>query len=332
MVAEARGHEDGLVPRARRESRVMSRSASGGRAVWTVEPTKDGVRIDRWLAHVDRLGSRSRALEALAKGRVFLAGVELAADDAGRRLAGGERVEFWVDRPGSAQRRAVRRTEQLPIVYEDRDLIVLDKPAGLLTVPLDSTPDADSLADRVATHWRSHGRRTPAVVHRIDRDTSGLVVFARTAVATSGLKTQFAARRPERIYLAVAHGRPQATEGTWRDWLRWDARALRQRPAARGARGAVEAVCHYRVAETFATTALIEVRLETGKQHQIRVQAWRHGHPLVGERRTWTTRWPPRSRRSPGRRCTRGDSDSTIRSADGRFGSRPRLRPTCRAC
>lgn len=259
-------------------------STRPSRPGWIVEGGAAGARLDRWLADATRLGSRARAADALARGRVFLGGVELTLADAGRRLAGGERVEWWADRPGSASRRPARRCGHLAVVFEDGHLIVVDKPAGLLTVPLPADPEAESVADRVAEHWRSHGRRRPAVVHRIDRDTSGLVVFARTPAAQAALKAQFLDRRAERTYLAVVRGHPDPAAGTWRDWLKWDDRGLRQRPAKGRTRGAVEAVCHYRTAETFEGASLVEVRLETGKQHQIRAQAWLHGHPLVGER------------------------------------------------
>jgi 23S rRNA pseudouridine1911/1915/1917 synthase len=163
-------------------------------------------------------------------------------------------------------------------------VLVLAKPAGILTVPLAAQPDAVSLADLVAAYWRSHGKREALAVHRLDRDTSGLVVFARTSRAQAALRAQFASRTPEREYLAIVHGHPVPPAGTWRSWLRWDARALVQRVVGPRARGAREAVAHYRTLETFASTALLAVRLESGRQHQIRVQAWQAGHPLLGER------------------------------------------------
>ncbi|MCL4845349.1 MAG: RluA family pseudouridine synthase [Acidobacteria bacterium] len=263
---------------------MTTTSTRPNRPSWIVEAAAAGARLDRWLADATRLGSRARAADALARGRVFLEGIELTLADAGRRLAGGEQVEWWADRPGSASRRPARRFGALAVVFEDGHLIVVDKPAGLLTVPLPADPEAESVADRVAEHWRSHGRRRPAVVHRIDRDTSGLVVFARTPEAQSALKAQFLDRRAERTYLAVVRGHPAPAVGIWRDWLKWDDRVLRQRAATVRTRGAVEAICHYRIAEVFEGASLVEVRLETGKQHQIRAQAWHHGHPLVGER------------------------------------------------
>jgi len=252
---------------------------------WTITGAEAGTRLDKWLADLARLGSRSRAAAALSRGQVFVGDEEQSLAGGGRLVRAGDRVRVWIDRPGTAARRAGRRRiHGLDIVFEDDRLLVVDKPAGLLTVPLDDGAGAPSLAAAVSAHWRSHGRREALVVHRIDRDTSGLVVFARDRAAWGALKQQFLERSAERVYLAVVEGVPQPPAGTWRDALRWDVRALRQVPAARSGRGAIEAVTHYATAEVFARASLLELRLETGRQHQIRAQAWRHGHPLVGER------------------------------------------------
>jgi 23S rRNA pseudouridine1911/1915/1917 synthase len=270
-----RGHEGA-------EKRAVKGAVKG--EVHVVPAGASGTRLDKWLADAARLGSRARALEALTRGQVFLDEREVGVGDAGRRLAGGERVRLWLDRPGSARRRGPRRVRDLDILFEDGDVLVLAKPAGVLTVPLPAQPDAVTLAHLVAAYWRSHGKREALAVHRLDRDTSGLVVFARTPHAQAALRAQFASRTPEREYLAVVHGQPTPEAGTWRTWLRWDPAALVQRVVRPRARGAREAVADYRVVETFGSTSLLAVRLGSGRQHQIRVQAWQAGHPLVGER------------------------------------------------
>jgi 23S rRNA pseudouridine1911/1915/1917 synthase len=132
---------------------------------------------------------------------------------------------------------------------------------------------------------RHRGRRGSLfVVHRIDRDTSGIVVFAKSREARARLKDQFARREPDRVYLAVVHGTPSRDDGTWRDHLAWDDDERHQRVVSPRLRGAMEALTHYRVVDRFERASLLEVRLETGKRNQIRVQAAAHGHPLVGER------------------------------------------------
>src|SRR5499427_10652484 len=253
---------------------------------WRVSESEAGMRLDKRLAAAERLGSRSKALSAIERGKVFVDGAEQTVIDAARRLRQGETVRLWVDRPGSAERRyAERRESGLHLLYEDSSLLVINKPAGLLTVPLPSQPDEPSLLDLVKHHLRSHKKSTPLVVHRIDRDTSGIVVFAKTPEAQQYLKDQFERRRAERDYLAVVYGRPTPERGTWRDFLVWDQDELRQQRAERRDRNAKEAVCHYRTLEKFSGATLIEVSLVTGKRNQIRVQAGLRGHPLVGEKK-----------------------------------------------
>jgi 23S rRNA pseudouridine1911/1915/1917 synthase len=223
---------------------------------------------------------------ALERGKVFLNDREAGSGDAATRLAAGDRVRLWMDRPGSARRRpGPHRTDELDILYEDDDIIAVNKPAGLLAVPLERKSGAESVLDQISRHLRSHRTRHPLAVHRIDRDTSGVVVFAKHSAAQTSLKRQFLRHEPERIYLAVVYGVPDPHEGEWRDHLVWDDRSLIQKQThPRDPRGR-EAVSEYRVIETFAGCALVEVRLVTGKRNQIRLQARLRGHTLVGEQR-----------------------------------------------
>ena len=184
---------------------------------------------------------------------------------------------------GSRPPRRARATP-LDIVYEDRVLLVINKPAGLLSVPLPRKDAEPSVYDQLEQYLRPQ-RRRPFVVHRIDRDTSGLVVFAKDPRTQQTLKKQFIQREPERVYLALVYGIPEPAQGVWRDHLVWDRKALIQkRTHPRDPQGA-EAVCRYRVVEPFADVSLLEVRLHTGKRNQIRIQARLRGHTLVGERR-----------------------------------------------
>ena len=251
-----------------------------------MEPAGRGERLDRFLASPDRLGSRSRARSALERNKVLVNGLDVGYEAAARRLEPGDVVRVWMDRPGSATRRLrAVVVGDLRVLFEDDCLLVVDKPAGLLAVPLERKRGAGSAFDLLDEHLRSHRVQRPLVVHRIDRDTSGLVVFAKTPAAQAHLKAQFLRREPERVYWAVVYGRPEPPEGTWRDRLAWDRTALVQKAAhPRDPRG-TEAVCRYKVLERFRGTSLIEVRLHTGKRNQIRIQARLRGHPLVGERR-----------------------------------------------
>jgi 23S rRNA pseudouridine1911/1915/1917 synthase len=252
---------------------------------WRVAEEEAGVRLDKYLAHADKLGSRSKAIAAIERGKVFLNGTD-ATTLAASRLSAADVVRVWMDRPGSARRRSWSgRTGDLSIVYEDDAVLVVDKPAGLLAVPLERKRDAASVFDQIEQHWRSHGKRRPLVVHRIDRDTSGLVLFARDVRSQLALKEQFRRREPERVYWAVVYGRPEPPTGTWRDRLVWDSTALIQKETHPQDPKGSEAISHYRILETLEGASLIEVRLETGRRNQIRLQARLRGHTLVGERR-----------------------------------------------
>ena len=254
---------------------------------WVVRPDEAGVRLDRFLASPARLDSRTRASTALERGKVFVNGDEVSLGAASRRLVEGDRIRLWMDRPGSAHRRIGRRPGRgdLHILYEDATLVVVNKPAGLLAVPLPIRGDEPSVQDRLIDHFRSTGKRRPFVVHRIDRDTSGLVIFARSAEAQASLKAQFKRREPERVYLAVVYGCPSPGAGSWRDRLVWDQRSLIQKETHPADPRGKEARCDYRVLETFDKASLLEVRLVTGKRNQIRLQARLRGHTLVGEQR-----------------------------------------------
>lgn len=253
---------------------------------WTIGADTAGARLDKFLAGGQQLGSRSRALAALQRGKVFVNGTEAGAADRAARLATGDVVRIWIDRPGSARRRVttVRSAHRLHIVHEDDALLVLDKPSGLLVVPLDRRSEAPSAHELLEEHLHSQKRR-PFVVHRIDRDTSGLVVFAKDRGTQRRLRAQFKRHEPERVYLAIVYGHPSPEAGTWRDVFVWDQKALVQKEThPRDPRGKA-AVSTYRLLESFETTSLIEVNLRTGKRNQIRLQARLRGHTLVGEQR-----------------------------------------------
>jgi 23S rRNA pseudouridine1911/1915/1917 synthase len=252
---------------------------------WTVDADAAGARLDKFLAEAGRLGSRGRSTEAIKKGKVFVNDREAESVDGGKRLAAGDSVRVWMDRPGSAKRRpSPRRIDGLAILYEDDDVIAINKPAGILVVPLPGRED-DSVQDQVEQHLRSHKRRRPFVVHRIDRDTSGIVLFAKHTAAHAILKQQFLRHEPDRRYLAVVYGRPTPPEGTWRDTLVWDQRLLIQKETDKRDPQGKEAISDYRVVEQYPDAALIEVKLTTGKRNQIRIQARLRGHTLVGEQR-----------------------------------------------
>lgn len=253
---------------------------------WRVDPRADGMRLDKYLADATRLGSRGRAVAALERGKIFVNDSEVSLIDAGRRLSTGDVVRVWEDRPGSARRSGLAgQVGDLDVVYDDDTLIVVNKAAGILTVPLERRPDAASVFAQIEDRLRSHGRRRPFPVHRIDQDTSGLVVFAKDADTQRILKDQFRRREPERVYWAVVYGTPDPRSGVWRDVLVWDEKALIQKETHPNDPRGNEAVTRYSVLECFSGASLVEVSLRTGRRNQIRIQARLRGHTLVGEQR-----------------------------------------------
>jgi 23S rRNA pseudouridine1911/1915/1917 synthase len=252
---------------------------------WTVGPEDAGVRLDKFLAAPDRAGSRGRAVSALERGKVIVNGADTSLEDAARRLSTGDVIRIWMDRPGSSRVRRVTIIPRLDVLYEDDWLYVIDKPPGLLAVPLPRRDAAPSVYDLIEEHLRPRGKRRPLVVHRIDRDTSGLVIFAKDEATQLHIKAQLRRHEPERVYLAVVYGHPDPPAGTWRDYMVWDDTALIQKETHPRDPKGKEATSEYRVLESFRDASLIEVRLHTGKRNQIRLQARLRGHTLVGERR-----------------------------------------------
>jgi len=169
------------------------------------------------------------------------------------------------------------------IVYEDSRIIVVDKTAGILTVPTDRGEE-DTLVAAVAAHF-SHGRvpQEAHVVHRLDRDTSGLLVFARTLPLAKMLQEQFKEHRPEREYAAIVAGRVGPETGTFRSYLAMD--ESYDEVSSLDAREGKLAVTHYAVVERLRGATFVRVNLETGRRNQIRVQFADQGHPVLGDTR-----------------------------------------------
>jgi 23S rRNA pseudouridine1911/1915/1917 synthase len=252
--------------------------------VRTVEAgASDSGRTVQRLIH-ERLGvSNAEAKGLIASGCVALNRRAVAKPD--ERVAPGDRIDVAAEagRKYSAVPRAPRGGDGWRVVHEDDDLIVIDKEPGLLTVPT-AAPVGDSLEELLLASYKKRGHKKPAlhVVHRIDRFTSGLVVFARTHPAAMELRRQFKERTPERIYLAVAEGKVEPDRGRLTHVLGEHPKSLKIHVVAKESDGR-PATLRYRVLERFPHATLLEVALETGRRNQIRVQLAAEGHPLVGD-------------------------------------------------
>ena len=258
-------------------------SAPGsGRVAFTATDAHKGMTVQKALH--ERTGLSNAAVKGLlSAGGVRVNGRDVSKPD--HRLAPGDKIDArWdPDRKYRAVPASRRRGPGFLIVHEDDDVVVVDKEAGVLTVP---TPDhrGESVAEHLEEIYRRRGFRNAnaAAVHRIDRYTSGLVAFARNGAARAVLRREFAANRPERVYLAAVEGVMDTESGRLEHRLVENAKSLKV-AVARVPHEGKRSVCRYRVIEAFPHATLVEVRLETGRRNQIRVQFAATGHPLIGD-------------------------------------------------
>lgn len=194
----------------------------------------------------------------------------------GRPVRDGRRALSPDDTVALAARRAVPFPRGLSLVHEDDAILVVVKPSGLLTIATDR--ERDRTAYRQIWDYLAAKRQRPFIVHRLDRETSGLLVFAKSEETKRALQAQFEARNVERVYLALVEGKPPEERGTLESKLAED-RMLRVRSAEKGR----QAITHYRVLRRRRDGSLLELRLGTGRRHQIRVQLAEAGWPIVGD-------------------------------------------------
>ena len=240
----------------------------------TVPGELGGLRFDQALARLFPQYSRNRLQAWLRSGHITLDGRSAQARDA---VTGGEQVLLEPPVPRSAAPAAQRMP--LRIVHEDADLIVIDKPAGLVVHPGAGQPDRTLMNALLAHAPKLAGVPRAGIVHRLDKDTSGLLAVAKTVEAQAELARQLAARTMRRIYLAVVQGDPPAS-GIIDAPIGRDARSrVRMAVTQRGK----PARTAFRVLERFGEAALVECRLESGRTHQIRVHLQHIRHPLLGD-------------------------------------------------
>jgi len=234
-----------------------------------------GARVDQALAKMFPQYSRNRLQAWLRDGHIRIDGRGV---EPSRAVAGGEDVVLT---PPAVPDSAAPQAQRMPlkVVFEDDDLIVIDKPAGLVVHPGAGVPDRTLLNALLAHAPALAGVPRAGIVHRLDRDTSGLLVVAKNVSAQANLAAQLASRSVRRVYLAVVQGDPPGTGAI-------DApvgRDTRSRTRMAVTRRGKEARTNYRVLERYGRAALVECRLETGRTHQIRVHFQHIRHPLVGD-------------------------------------------------
>ena len=247
-----------------------------------LEPAHAGWRLDRALAAALPTLSRER-LKALIRSGALADG-EREVRDPATKVRGNESFRLAVPEPEPAHNEA--QDIPLRVIFEDEHLLVIDKPAGLVVHPAAGNRDG-TLVNALLYHCGGTlsgigGVARPGIVHRIDKDTSGLLVVAKTDVAHVGLAKQFAAHSIDRRYLAIVTGVPKANEGTVNAPLARSATNRKKIAIVEGSRGK-RAVTHWRRLQVLRESALVECRLETGRTHQVRVHMASIGHPLLGD-------------------------------------------------
>ncbi len=247
-----------------------------------LEPAQSGWRLDRALAAAVPTLSRER-LKALIRSGGLTSG-ETPLRDPATKVRGDERFLLQVPEPEPAH----NEPQEIPleVVFEDPHLLVIDKPAGLVVHPAAGNRDS-TLVNALLHHCGESlsgigGVARPGIVHRIDKDTSGLLVVAKSDVAHEGLAKQFAAHSIDRKYLAIVSGLPKSSGGTVDAPLARSASNRKKIAIVEDGRGR-RAVTHWKRLEILDDAALVECSLETGRTHQVRVHMASLGHPLLGD-------------------------------------------------
>lgn len=247
---------------------------------WEIDKAHQSLRLDKFLAEqLSEEVSRSQIQQWIRDGHVTING---ASGKANARLNAADHVQLQMPEPEAVD----IQPEELPldVIYEDADVIVINKPRGMVVHPAPGH-NSGTVVNALLHHCKDlsgiNGELRPGIVHRIDKDTSGLIMAAKNDKAHAGLSEQLKQHQVERKYLAVVHGVPSHLQGTVDAPIGRDRQDRKMFAVTE--HNSKEAITHFVVLEKFANAALLELKLETGRTHQIRVHMKFIGHPLVGD-------------------------------------------------
>lgn len=257
-------------------------TAEGKSVQYLAAPEHKGERLDVWLSKFPEIESRSQATRLIEKQLVKVSGVLPLKVKGSYRLRGDEQVDVTLPAPEPS----LISPEDIPldVLYEDNDIVVINKPAGLVTHPGAGNPKGtlvNGLVHRFQYLSDAGGADRPGLVHRLDKDTSGVLVVAKNNKAHAELSLQFQNHDIHRVYWAIVAGVPKIREKTIETFL---ARHPKHRTAFCSQENGKKAITHYKAEKTFSNQmSLVHVRIETGRTHQIRVHLSECGYPVVGD-------------------------------------------------
>lgn len=246
------------------------------------DPGQEPMRIDKWLMHKIANASRTKVQAAIEAGCVV---VDDKVIKSNYKIKAGDTVRVLMP---EAPRDTTVYPENIPlnIVYEDNDLLVINKPAGMVVHP-GYNNYTGTLVNALVYHFgelpQTNRAHRPGLVHRIDKDTSGLLVIGKTEFALSHLSKQFFEHSIHRRYWALVWGEPQPEIGTYTSYLARDPSDRRKSKNYKEPEDGKIAITHYKTLQNFYFTTLVECELETGRTHQIRAHFSGHGHPLFSD-------------------------------------------------